>query len=521
MKNSKNSLSFVFLILLLSFALVACGSSDKQGEQGGDLVFAKGSDAVSLDSHGPNDNPSSNVATNIYEGLVYHDENGDIQPRLAESFEAIDDVTWEFNLRQGVKFHDGSDFNAEVVKANLDRVLDEEIASQRAFLFTMIEDVVVVDEYTVRIITEYPFSPLLAHLGHSGGDMMSLTSIEADYAAMAEGGEPGSVINENPIGTGLFKFQEWIPGDRIVLVRNDDYWGEPAKVDSLTFEVHGDDETRFNLLETGDAHLIFPINANHVPRAEGTPNVDVYRTNSFSLAYIAFNLDKEPFDDVRVRQAISMAINRDSIINGVLNGIGIPANGPLSEGVFGYSEELEPLPYDVDKAKELLAEAGYPDGFSTTIWTNDNQGRMDTAENVQEQLKQIGIDVSIQILEWGAYLENTAAGEHDMFILGWGTVTADADYGLYALFHSDNVGGAGNRTFIRNDRLDDLLDRGRRENDVDARLAIYKEAQEILVEEAPMFYSHFLEYTVGIRDEVEGFWKHPNGLFQLGDVTIK
>ncbi|MCR6108350.1 glutathione ABC transporter substrate-binding protein [Salipaludibacillus agaradhaerens] len=485
------------------------------------LVIGTLSDAEAMDPHGSNDVPSSNVQTNIFETLVKHSADMELEPLLATEWEATADDVWEFTLRDDVTFHDGSEFNAEVVKANIERILDEDVASPRSFLYNMVEEIVVVDDYTVEFHTAYPFAPLPSHLAHNGGGMISLEAIEADYEAMEDGGQPGDYINENPIGSGFFKFEAWQTGDRVELVRNDDYWGEPAQVQSVTFKVVPEDLTRIGELETGTAHIIDPVSPSDKARVENTDGIDVYETESLSLSYIGFNLQKEPFDDPLVRQALSMAINKDDIIEGVLEGTGTPAVGPIGEQVFGFSDEVEALPYDPERAQELLAEAGYEDGFETTIWTNDNRERMDMAELVQAQLAVIGVDVEIEVLEWGAYLDNTAQGEHDMFILGWVTVTGDADYGMHALFHSDNHGEAGNRSFIANDELDNLLDQAREETDESAREALYKEAMEILVDEAPMLYIYHQTYLDGVRDEVQGYWKHPNGLYQLHDVSIE
>src|SRR5699024_4555103 len=178
---------------------------------------------------------------------------------------------------------------------------------------------------------------------------------------------------------------------------------------------------------------------------------------SVSLNYIGFNVQKEPFDDVKVRQAVSMAINKDDIIEGVYDSVGIPAIGPLAPLVFGYDENVSGLEYDIDKAKELLAEAGYEDGFETTIWTNDSEERMNTAIAIQSQLAEIGIEVVIDELEWGAYLERTANGEHDMFILSWSTVTSDADYGMYPLYHSSQQCAPGTRYLLEDPAVDKLL----------------------------------------------------------------
>ncbi|GAF67152.1 ABC transporter substrate-binding protein [Bacillus sp. TS-2] len=534
--------------MLLTAFLVACGGNDNdseptdngtgdeteegteegtegaaEGAEGGELVIVQLSDAVALNPHGSNDTPSSNVAYNIYESLVKQDENMVVQPGLATDWEQDPEepTKWVFNLREGVKFHDGSDFNAEAVKANIERILDENVASPRSFLYEMITEVNVIDETTVEFVTEYPFSPLAAHLAHNGGGMISKDVIDEDYAAMEDGEEPGTIINEKPTGTGYFKFDYWNPGQEIRLVRNDDYWDDnKAKLDSVIFKVVPEDLTRIAELETGGAHITDPLSPSDVARVEGTEGLNVNRQNSVSLSYFGFNLNKEPFDDKRVRQAISMAIDKEQIISGIYDDAGIPAIGPLAPDVFGYDENASGLPYDIEAAKELLAEAGYEDGFDTTLWTNDNRERMDAATNVQEQLKQIGVNVEVEVVEWGAYLENTAAGQHDMFILGWTTVTGDADYGMYALFHSSQQGEPGNRSFIANDELDEVLDQARRSTDEAERLDLYSRAQEILEEEAPMLYIHHQEYLLGYSDKVQGLQQTPTQILLLQDVTL-
>ncbi|MBU5466027.1 glutathione ABC transporter substrate-binding protein [Virgibacillus sp. MSJ-26] len=542
MRVTKKSLFFIMLTLMLALVLSACASepdetagtpdsddgeeetvdneAEAAEEEGGDLVIASSADAVSLDPAGSNDVPSSNVAENIYESLVKQNMDMELEPSLATEWDAIEDDVWEFKLREDIKFHDGTDFNAEVVKANIERVLDEEVGSPRAFLYEMVSDIEVVDDYTVRFVTEYPFAPLPAHLAHSGGAMVSLDLIEEDYEAMENGEEPGSVITENPVGTGFFKFEEWQPGDYVRLVKNEDYWDEPANLDSVTFKVVDEDQTRVAELLTGDSHIIDPLSPSDVAQIEGEEAVDPARQASVSLSYIGFNADKEPFDDPKVRQAINMAIDKSEIIDGIYDGAGIPAVGPLAPDVFGYDPDAESLDYDPEKAKELLAEAGYEDGFSTTIWTNDSRERIDAATNVQAQLKEFGIEVEVEILEWGAYLEQTANGEHEMFVLGWSTVTGDADYGLYALFHSNNFGDPGNRTFTDEPELDDLLDEARQEPDPDKREELYSEIQELLAENAPMLYLHHQEYILGVSDNVQGLEQLPTGVLQLKDVTM-
>ena len=519
-------------IALFSLILAACASepddnasSDSNttegGSQGGDLIITTPADAVSLDPAASNDTPSSDVQRNIFETLVTQDENMENQPLLAEEWEQIDDTTWEFKLRQDVTFHDGSDFNAEVVKANIDRTLDPEIGSPRAIMYNMISEVEVIDDYTVHFKTEYPFAALPAHLAHPGGVMISKDQIEEDYAAMEDGEEAGTVISANPQGTGPFKYEEWKPGQQVRLVNNEDYWGEPALLDSVTFKVVTEDLTRVAELETGASQIANSLSPSDVAQIENSDHLSVQSQDSLALSYLGFNMDKEPFDDERVRQAIAKAINKEEILSGIYDDVGIPAHTPIAPSVFGYSEDVEDHEYNLEEAKELLAEAGYENGFSTTIWTNDDRQRIDTATTIQAQLKEIGINAEVRTVEWGTMLEQTANREHDMFVFGWTTVTGDADNGLYPLFHSDNLGEPGNRTFTEDEELDDLLDQARQESDPDERLELYRQIQELLAEITPMVYIHHQQYLLGVDDSVKGLTQSPTQLLNLKDVSIE
>ncbi len=288
----------------------------------------------------------------------------------------------------------------------------------------------------------------------------------------------------------------------------------------MTFKVVPESATRVADLETGNAHITDPVEPNEVQRINDSGVASVNQTASSSLSYIGFNIDKEPFNDEKVRQAISMLVNKEEIIEGVYEGFGVPAIGPLAPDVFGFTENVDAIDYNVEKAKELLKEAGYEDGFKTTIWTNDNQQRMDIAVLVQQELKKANIDVEIETLEFGTYLEKTAAGEHDMYILGWSVPTGDADYGLYALFHSSQKGDPGNRSFYENAEVDKLLDEGRQETDPDKRLDIYEEAQQLIIKDAPMVFIHHQEYLTGVSNKVKGYSIDNSGLYQLKDVQL-
>ncbi|MBB5172298.1 glutathione ABC transporter substrate-binding protein [Texcoconibacillus texcoconensis] len=495
----------------------AAGDDVSAGDN--DLVIGVSSDATSMDPHTSSDVPSGNAQTNIYDTLVKYDTNMELEPLLAKEWEPVEDDVWEFKLREDVYFHDGTEFNAEVVEANIERILSEETASPRAILVEIIEDIEIVDDHTIQFITEDPFAPLPAHMAHYAISIISQDVIDEDNARVEEGGQPGDYVNENPVGTGFFKFDYWDHGDKVVLKNNEDYWGENAKVDSVTLQVIPEDLTRVGELETGGAHIIDPVDTSDMTRVESADGANVYERNAASITYLGYNMEKEPFDDARVRRAISKTLNKEAMLEGILDGTGATAFGPVDETNFGYSEDVNQLDRDPEKAKELLAEAGYEDGFETTIWTNDTRERMDIAELTQAGLAEIGVDAEIEVLEWGAYLDATSAGEHDMFILGLSLGTGDADYPMHMLFHSDSV-GEGNRVMMDDPEFDEMLYQARIQQDEDARLALYEDATEYLIEEAPMSFLYHPSHVMGYRDEIEGFWSDASGLYQLQDVEI-
>lgn len=503
----------VMLLSILLVGLVACADDGEPKEDeseastvGGDLVVDVGSAPVSLDPHAANDGNSLYVMNAMYDTLVAWDTDLELQPALAESLEQVSDTVWEAKLREDVTFHDDTAFNAEVVKANLDRVLDPDLGSPLAFLFDMIVEVEVTDEFTVEITTAYPFSALPLHLAHPGGHMISLDSIEADYEAFENGGEAFASVDEDPIGTGYFKLEERQRGEYALLTKNEDYWGEHANVDSVKFKVVPEDGTRLAELVTDEAQIIYPVNASDIEQINNNDGTNVMESESSSLTYIGMNTENAPFDDVRVRQAISMAIKNEDIIEGVTDGIALPAIGPLAPTVFGYNDELEPMEFDVERAKSLLAEAGYEDGFSAEVLTYDRT-TTDIAAVAQVHLSEIGIELNIKTLDKGAYLELTGNGDSDLYVGSWGTVTLDADYGLYPMFHSENAGNPGNRSFFANDEVDDLLEKARQTTDDDERLSLYEEAQQIIIDEAPIVPIYHSVLLAGLSDRVDGFFQ--------------
>ena len=553
--------SLMTLLGVLLLVLAACsddsdvdeatGGGEEAGSEGGTMTLAIPADAVSMDPHGSNDVPSEQIRDTIYEPLVTQDENFELVPVLAEEYEQIDDTTWEFKLREGVTFHDGSEFNAEVVKANLERVLDPAKASARAFLFEMVSEVNVIDDYTVQVVTEYPYAPLINNFTHGAGKMISKELIDKDYQnsldkagsdvsleeyydLRAEGGEEheavaneissyvGELVESEPVGTNYFKFESRSPGEVTSVVRNDDYWGEEtAKLDGVDFKVVSEPGSRLAELESGTSDAILATLSSNIERVDSNPDVTLQRQESVSIDYIGFNTEKEPFNDPKVRQAITHAFDSEAVLEGVYNGSGQPAVAPLAPGVLGYSEDLEGREYDMDKAQQLLDEAGVEDLTINLMVNDDNPERVDVALWLQESLSELGITVNVEQVEWGAYLEATGAGEHDMFILGWSNSTGDPDNGISPLFHSDNIGADGNRSFYNNPELDSLLDQARQESDEEKRGEMYTEAQQILVDDAPAIFIRHGENLNAYNNNVENFQGDSYNIFDFRETTIQ
>jgi peptide/nickel transport system substrate-binding protein len=516
---NKKLVTILSAMLILVMALTGCaGGNTDTGATSSDngaaaevkdtIIIAQGADAKSLDPHATNDQPSSRVSKSIYSRLVEMNEEMEIVPGAAESWTYVDDTTVEFKLREGVKFHNGEELKASDVKFTLDRMM----ASKKvAHIIEAVTAVEIVDDYTVQVKTEEPFGPLLSHLSHTAASILNEKAVT----------ESGDDYGQNPVGTGPYKFVSWTAGDRITLESYPEYFDGEATIKNVVFRNITEGTNRTIGLETGEidvAYDIEPIDKNRVAEHE---NLQLVESPSLSYAYIGINNTKGPLADPKVRMAINYAIDVPTIIDVVLEGAGELSNSPIGPRVFGHNPDVDAYGYDVEKAKSLLAEAGLADGFETTIWTNDNPVRMQIAQIVQAQLLEVGINATIEPLEWGSYLERTGKGEHDMFILGWTTVTADADYGLYALFHSSQHGGAGNRDFYTNEEVDRLLEEGRKATDPEARKAAYAKAQEIIVSEAPDVMLYYGTQNIGAQKNVKGFKLHPAGHHGVYGVSFE
>ncbi|WP_354669984.1 glutathione ABC transporter substrate-binding protein [Paenibacillus sp. BSR1-1] len=520
-RTIKNGILFVLIGLMLMIAQ-ACSTkpstsnesaSKQEGpKQGGTLTVVRLSDATKLDPHFITDIPSANIVyQKVYEGLVEPDKDFKIQPLLAKEWKVIDGTTWEFKLREGIKFHDGAPFNADAVKKTFDRLLDPKTASPQREKFSMIKEVKVVDENTVQLILEYPYAPLLSILASNEGSIIS-------PKALAE--NPDS-LSQHPVGTGPFVFESWKTGQEISLKKNENYWGKKPNIDRVVFKVVPEDATRLAMIETGEAQINDQVPVTEIDRIEASDKMALYRTEGLAVEYVGFNVKKKPFDDVRVRKAISHAIEREAIIKGVYNNVGTLANEAMSPKVFGYSDKIKPYDYDLNEAKKLLKEAGYEKGLKVTLLTSDRKERINMAEVIQSQLKGIGVDVKIQVMEYGAYIGMIEKGEHDMAIGGWGNATGDGDYNQYNLFHSASQGPPGNHFYYSNPDVDKMIEAARRESDEKKRLKLYEEVMQKEIDDAVYVPIRNYEHIAAYSKNVSGFWLNAASYLMIDDVVIK
>jgi len=495
----------VFGIFALGVWLCWPGASSAQ-VHGGTVIYAAGADPDSLDPANAESNPSEAVNRMMYENLARFDEKLRIVPGLATDWKVSSDgLTWTFNLRKGVKFHDGTPFNAEAVKVFIERMIGPEKPSRAGLYTPFVNTVEVVDEFTVKVNLKAPFAFFLNNLAHSASGIISPTALKT-Y---------GKDIARRPVGTGPFKFVEWVHGDHLTMVRNDEYWGGKPYLDKITVKTVKEDSARVMMLQSGDAHLIVRIPAEDIPRLEKDPNIKLDSTETLRVLYLGFNCAKKPFTDVRVRQAISYAIDKESIVKNIYQGRALVATGMVAPLTTGYVP-MQGYPYDPEKAKKLLAEAGFPKGLKAKLWSPHGRYPKDfeMAQAIQQQLKKVGVECSLDTMEWAAYLaalrKPVETNESEIFLLGWAPSTAEARWILYPLFTTEQwIPKGNNRSFYSNKEFDDLVNkftRATNKADMDRYL---KAAQEILAKDAPSIPILVTKETIGYTKKLHGVINSP------------
>lgn len=484
---------------LLCSLFAGCGNPDTGGASsaGADadtLIVAVPEAPTYMDPQVQASIATFRVTTQIFDRLVMMDNDMNIVPGLAESWDVVDDKTTVFHLRQGVKFHNGEEMTSEDVKYSLERCIASDGVN---YNYLIIDSITCDDDYTVTIKTKEPFNALLPRLSL---DAASIICKSADTSP--------EEFNKHPVGTGPFKFVSWDLAGDVVLEANEDYWQGAPKVKKLIFRTVPEAINRTIGLQTGEIGLAYDLQITDLEELKGNENVTTITAPSNTVWYLGMNCQKDKLNNTKVRQAIAYGINVQDVIDLVFSGVATPAhNTMIPEGVEGYALDTVTYDYNVEKAKQLLAEAGYPDGFDTTLWCADSQVMRDLSVVLQEQLRQIGINAEIKTMEQGQYYSETGKGTHDLFIMS--KTSIDPDSMLRAMYHTEAFGLSGNRSFWATPEVDSMLDEASTTIDKERELDLYKQVQTIVATEVPLVPIAVEHLTAGMQSNVKGFGLYP------------
>ncbi len=511
----KRFLTIIISIAMVMTLLTGCGGdSATKGGKDATLVVVNDSDAVTMDPMGSNDNASSKALVQVYEGLFELTGDGSIKPLLCESYDQPSDTEYVFHLKKGVKFHNGEEMKAEDVVFSIKRACE---APNVLHLFNTIDkdSIEAVDDYTVKMQLKHPFKGVLMAFMHPGGSILCKKAVE-------EAGKDYGQTGDKVIGTGPFKLDEWQKATVLKFSRFEDYHGEKAGVAKLEMKIVPEPTNRFVELQTGGAQIAYEIQPLDVEQVEKDDKLKMFKSDDYGTTYLGFNTSKAPFDNPKVREAIAYGIDMEEIIPKVWLGLGRTASNSMPPTLkYSIGDSTQPKKRDVEKAKALLKEAGYENGFATTLSTNERKQRVDMATIIKEQLAEIGIDVTIQVMEWSAFNDLLKNSQQDMFEIAWISDTPDPDTFLFPCFHSSAKGEGGNYCFLDDPELDKLLEDAREEQDDAKRGELYKKAQQRILDTQVWIPQYWSELTVATSAKVKGFEMNPFGFYKLNKVTIE
>lgn len=484
----KNFLKFFIIFILTIVSTVTfCNENNKV------IKVALGYSGRSYDPHRHTDSSTLAITKQIYNNLFILNKEGRIEGELVESFQ-IEKNILKLKLKEKIYFQDGEELTAVIVKQSLER---NKTIPVTKVLIDPIERIEVIDKYNLEIKSLTNINIVLHNFTHS-----SLAIVKKDK-------------NGKLVGTGAFKLLDWGTGVKVILEKNENYFKEIPKVSRIEFVTIPEATNRFIALETNEVQIAYDIASIDVKSLEKSKDLTVINELSYGTDFLSINTEKAPLNDINLREAISYALDKESINEVIFESTSKVANSIITATTFGYSAKENKI-YNLEKAKEIMKKYSLP--IKIELWIYEDTSKYQMAQIIQANLKEIGIDVEIKTLELSSFLQLSAMGQHNALIGLWYTSTGDADYGYYPLLHSSSKGGVGNRSFYDNKEIDRLLEEARKEQNQEKRKEIYNKVQNIISKENPIIPIVYKTYTIGLNKKIKGFKFNANGNHILENI---
>ena len=500
-----NKLKLALLGIISILLFISCGKETKKIEK--TVTVAYVGSAKTLDPQMTNDKRSIEVIAQLYDSLVELNENSVIVPSIAERWEKIDSLRTRFYIKDNIKFHNGDLLTVNDIKFSLNRLKNSPVVGT---VGEPIDRVEIINDKIIDVITKYPYSPILLNLSDYSASIVSEKAVISD--------EKG--FGQKPVGTGAYILENWSNIDKIILKKNKNYFRGEPKIDKLIFKAIPEAGVRVIGLETGEIDVAYTVSPIDVPTVIKNNNLDIISKSPSAIEFIGFNTSKAPFNNKDLRKAVTYALDVDEILKAVLSTYGTNINSPLAPSAFGYTTDRPTYTKNLEKAKEYLKKSGYENGLTVEITYHSNQVSEQIAQIMQAQLKEIGIELKVNPLEWSAFINSTSKGEQQMFHLGRTAPTNDANESL-VVFNSKSKGSGGNRFFYDNPSVDKLLDEASKESNTEKRALLYKEAINTIQEDSVMAFSFTRDVIVGVNKRVKGLNIHPSGVNKFKNIYIE
>ena len=501
----------IYLSILVLLVLFACSQKENkketvEKEEKKILTMAQKAEIKTLDPQKATDSVSRSIIKLINQTLVYIDNEGNIVPELAQEITKVSPKETLIKIKNDIKFSNGETLTIDDVLFSLERAKASPKMSQDLY---MIESFEKVDDRTLKINTLYDAGNLLHKLASGGVAIINKKAFEKD--------------ENNIVGTGMFKLKEWVAGEKLVLERNEFFKDSKSNIDTLVVKFVPEANSRMIMLETGEIDLardLLPLDFKKISEDTKFTTVEVETPSNM---FLGFDLRNELLADKRVRQAIAYAINNEDLVKTVFNGSASVATSPVPKITTGHNENSNNYPQNIEKARQLLAEAGYPNGFNIELFVSEDNQRIDMAVIIQDNLKKIGINAEIKTFQWAAYVSTIENPNiiKPLFIMSWNISNDDPDEVLYPLYHSSQIDAHTNVIFYKNEKFDNLISEARETTDKEKRMKLYEEAQDIIQEDLPHYTLVYPKQNFAYKASIKNIKYNKRAYLDFQDTIIE